>query len=337
MLITGVEELLHQSNNPADPISFAERLMTVLLYEGKFTATYKFAVLLALMDLCLEHYSAKHAAPTSITTRQLAEKVIELYWNHVLPFASEGSIVLKQNSGGQAEILSLIHKFRSNTKLVKSSLASHKEVDNEPFKRLIDDVEWKLVEMPLPRLQKGKNDVRFLYQISWDENVKRKETKSPDFDNRILLVDRAGEFLIRLTGLLKPFIQRRWAETVARFNIGSVDDYRLEEFLFGLSREALAPLYFPLRELQENRCFYCEDRLGSAINVDHFIPWARYANNDIQNLVAVDFSCNNSKRDFFASCSHLEAWTNRNLKYVSELAGISAKRTGPTVREGRSM
>ena len=37
-----------------DPIRFAERLLA-LLEEGSFTATYKFAVLLGLMDLCLEH------------------------------------------------------------------------------------------------------------------------------------------------------------------------------------------------------------------------------------------------------------------------------------------
>jgi hypothetical protein len=315
--------LVQQSNNPTDAISFAERLMTVLLYEGKFSATYKFAVLLALMDLCLEHYTAKQAAPTSITTRQVAEKVIELYWSHVLPFGSEGSTVLKQNNGGQAEILTLIQEFRTAAAVKKSSLWNSKANESQLFNRLVDDVEWKLIEMPLPRLQKGKNDVRFMYQISWDENIKRKEIKNSEFDNRILLVNRAGEFLIRLNALLKPYIQRRWAETVARFNVGSVDDYKLEAFLFGLSRETLAPLYFPLRELQGNQCFYCGDRLGSAINIDHFIPWARYANNDIQNLVAVDLLCNNRKRDFFASCSHLEAWTDRNLKRGSDLIQIS--------------
>ena len=67
-------------------IAFAEKLLTVLA-EGRFTATYKYAVLLGLMDLGLEHSSRTGAAPTSVTTRQLAEKVLELYWPHTIPWA----------------------------------------------------------------------------------------------------------------------------------------------------------------------------------------------------------------------------------------------------------
>jgi hypothetical protein len=65
----------------ADIVAFAERLLE-LLDQGSFQTTYKYAVLLGLMDLCVEHTSAKGAAPTSVTTRQLAEKVLELYWSH---------------------------------------------------------------------------------------------------------------------------------------------------------------------------------------------------------------------------------------------------------------
>lgn len=42
--------------------AFAERVLT-LLDEGSFTATYKYAVLLGLMDLCMERASAKGDPP----------------------------------------------------------------------------------------------------------------------------------------------------------------------------------------------------------------------------------------------------------------------------------
>ena len=62
---------------PHDLIAFAERLMS-LLDQGQFVATYKYAVLLGLMDLCLEATDRHGQAPQSVTTRELARKVIEL-------------------------------------------------------------------------------------------------------------------------------------------------------------------------------------------------------------------------------------------------------------------
>ena len=94
-----------------DPIRFAERLLA-LLEEGSFTATYKFAVLLGLMDLCLEHSNRFGEPAPMVTTRQLAEKVIDLYWSHTTPFESHDGEVLKQNSGKPAVILSRIQTLQ---------------------------------------------------------------------------------------------------------------------------------------------------------------------------------------------------------------------------------
>jgi hypothetical protein len=81
-------------------IAFAERVLT-LLDDGSFTATYKYAVLLGLIDLCMEGLSATGEAPQSLTTRQLAEKVTELYWPHTVPYAGLARPnVLRQNTPG---------------------------------------------------------------------------------------------------------------------------------------------------------------------------------------------------------------------------------------------
>src|SRR4051812_42899251 len=96
-------------------LRLAERLIQ-LLDRGGFTATYKYAVLIALMDLCMELTSATGLPPDIITTRQLAEKVIELYWLHSAPYDSERG-VLRQNTGKgdtQAEIIRHILQFRSD-------------------------------------------------------------------------------------------------------------------------------------------------------------------------------------------------------------------------------
>jgi hypothetical protein len=201
-------------------IAFAEKLLTMLA-EGRFAATYKYAVLLGLMDLCLEHSTRKGAAPQSVTTRQLAEKVLELYWPHTVPFGDLSKPVLRQNAGRQAGVLSEIDRFRSKHALDSSAaLVKARSQSPEAYDRLIRAVEWKLVEMPLPRLQLiGKERDPFLYEIRWDEDIKRGEFNDPElFDNLIRFVGAAGDHLIRLSGLLRPLVQREWASFVSRLN-----------------------------------------------------------------------------------------------------------------------
>jgi hypothetical protein len=62
-----------------------------LLDEGVFTATYKYAVLLGLIDLCLENTTTSGAPPDSLTTPQLAQKVIEIYSPQATVFAAGGA------------------------------------------------------------------------------------------------------------------------------------------------------------------------------------------------------------------------------------------------------
>ncbi len=74
---------------PQETIRFAEKLLA-LLEEGSFSATYKYAVLLGLIDLCLEYADRHGDPPAVVTTTQLAHKVIELYWPLTSPFEAHG-------------------------------------------------------------------------------------------------------------------------------------------------------------------------------------------------------------------------------------------------------
>ena len=65
--------------DPDAPLALAERILE-LLDHGRSTATYKYAVLLALLDLCLENAARDGAAPDVLTTRQLADKIVDLCW-----------------------------------------------------------------------------------------------------------------------------------------------------------------------------------------------------------------------------------------------------------------
>ena len=55
-----------------------------LLAEGQFTATYKYALLLALADIAVEvgDYSG---ASLNVSTKLIAEKYIQYYWRQCVP------------------------------------------------------------------------------------------------------------------------------------------------------------------------------------------------------------------------------------------------------------
>jgi hypothetical protein len=136
-----------------------------------------------------------------------------------------------------------------------------------------------------------------------------------------------AEHLIELSGVLRPVVRREWALMVAGMN--ALPESKLEEFLFGAARVPLDAVREPLRELQAGRCFYCAGRLDARCDVDHFIPWARYADNALDNLVVAHPRCNGQKRDFFAAVPHLVHWADRSLRHGPDLESLSKSAAWP--------
>lgn len=314
------------SNDPRGAIGFAEKVLE-LLDEGRYTSTYKFAVLLALLDLCLEGTQASGAPPEMVTTRQLALKVVELYWPHSVPFVGRSpGAVLRQNNNGQAEIVTTIRNFRQQHAADPS--VPHWEsrmAAPTAYARLVKKVEWKLIEMPLPRLQTmGHAQREFIYRIAWDTQILQGDLveyldgAASSFDNRVLLLPYVGEYLVQLNGLLRPLIQRRWTAMIAHVN--RLEESQLEVFLFGASRTPTARVRAGLWEIQEKRCFYCEARIAdpAGAEVDHFVPWARYADDGLDNFVVADTMCNGSKSSSLAADAHLSRWTRRFVQESTE-------------------
>ena len=298
--------------------ALAEQLLTVLA-EGSFTATYKYGVLLALVDLCVEQSTRTGGAPTSVTTRQLAEKVLELYWPQVRVYDER---ILRQNSGKQARIVTLIFRFQNQLREPGMSVARARRLARDEFRSLVCEIEWTLVEMPLPKLQRvGSDHARFIYDITWNDDIKRSEFLSGDFDNAIRFIGNAGDALVRLAPFVRPLVQREWVGLVARVN--GLPEAKLEQFLFGARREAIAHLASPLLQLQDGSCFYCGQRILGKRQVDHFIPWSRHPDDGLDNLVVAHRSCNRHKSDYLAAAEHVERWTERTRHCEVELSEIA--------------
>lgn len=310
------------------PLALAERVLAIL-DEGGFSATYKFALFTAILDLCIEKTTVYGTPPETLTTRQLADKVVELYWSHVTPYGGVGTLRQGGGFGQQATIVGRIEIARSQWADAQTDTPHRaRQVHPAEFRSLVDFVEWKLIQMPIPRLQVlGRQEDRFLYEYNWAQDIRQsivtgyQRGTGTGFDNRLVLRHGVAEQLVRLNGLLRPLFYREWAVMVAHMN--RLPEAELERFLFGSERISLEAVRSPLRSLQENRCFYCDGRISGSADVDHFIPWSRYPDDGLDNLVAAHPQCNNSKRDFLASADHVERWAERGRTLDTALAAVA--------------
>jgi 5-methylcytosine-specific restriction endonuclease McrA len=166
---------------------------------------------------------------------------------------------------------------------------------------------------PLPRLQsvKGLPQEPFLYEIEAGGQV-------------IRFKPGAADALVRLAPLVRPLVELHWVREVAKRNNLAREERLLYRHLFGALRAGFpGKLRDLLREFQCHECFYCGDPLSAIPPIDHFIPWSRYPNDAIENLVVSHTSCNGLKSDRIAASDHLKKWCHRFTVEKADLEGIA--------------
>ena len=296
-----------------DSLEFGQKLLS-LLDTGSFTTSYKYALLLALFDATLETTRPDGSPPQALSGRELGARVFELYWKQARPFSEAGP--LRQSS--QRDLIVKIAELRGEL-----GIAAHVPLDvarrdhPQRIARLEQEAIATVLRYPVVLLQRfgagaGAVDDRFIYEVPWSSNLSATTIHAAGFDDRLPLVPGAGEHLVAVAGLARPVVEREWLRHVARRNEEQVDELRLEAFLFGSQRTSLHAVRAPLLDLQGGRCFYCDgERAGW--EVDHFLPWARWPDDRLDNLVVAHRRCNNDKRAALASLDHLGRWWPRTL------------------------
>ncbi|MEJ2147754.1 MAG: HNH endonuclease [Acidobacteriota bacterium] len=271
-----------------------------LLDEGRFVASYKFALLLSLADLAVE-LGDDSARELEIPTRKIAEKFVLYYWRQALPYpkAGEKPTVLRQNTGKRAAIVSKIMKTQHD---IGHSI-THVRSDKVIWHRLLREVDRTVRLMPLWKLQTiGGEQADFLYE-------------SRGTGHSVRLRPGVGYCFRKFHGLISDLVRGAWLRYVRRTNqstLGATTD--LSDFLFGAERSQLGSVRAVLRDLQQGECFYCRKPVTSSAHVDHFIPWARYPVDLGHNFVLAHAGCNSAKGDRIASRRHLDRWIDRNLQ-----------------------
>ena len=187
---------------PANQIKFLTHLQR-LLAEGLFTATYKYALLAALADLCVE-YGNDSGDPFTVSSFAIAGKLVEYYWRHATPYAAgQEARVLRQSSGSQARILRLVGEAREK---YGTSLAGMMRMRAERS-ALVRSVVPTLRDQPLWRLQiVGPENLDFLYG--------RSETEEIELRPGIAYCFR------QFFALVQDLVRAAWLRDVRRMNSG---------------------------------------------------------------------------------------------------------------------
>jgi 5-methylcytosine-specific restriction endonuclease McrA len=307
---------------PPDPtLAFAQKLLS-LLETGSFTTSYKYALLLAILDETLEQTGLRGDVPAALRGRWLGRRVLDLYWPQARPYAE-----LQTGAEPAPDDRRSLRQSSVKGDIVSEIEQIHQELEVKPRERLeavrrrapgaIGRLErlviWRVMRNPIPRLQvfggqkTGRLDP-FIYEVAWDDTISLAQANGESHDDRLRLAPGAARHLVALAGVVRPVVEREWLRYVARRN--HLPESDLEDYLFGSERRALRRLLPRLRELQEGHCFYCGDA-GTSWEIDHFIPWARWPDDRLDNLVVAHRGCNNSKRAAFAAVRHLERWLER--------------------------
>jgi len=297
---------------PDAQLQFLQNMQRVLT-EGAFTTSYKFALVRALSDLAVLQ-GDDSGAPLEVSTRDIAARMVELYWRQARPFpvADEPAgpngvrhLLLRQIGGRRTAIVRHIaeaqHEFGG-------SLFRFQRQAFERYRRLVVEVDQVVRIHPLWKLQTiGEQRVEFLY-----ENVGR--------GNRITLKPGVAFCFRAFYDLVRNLVEASWGRFVQKVNfrhLGNISD--LTTFLFGRERAGLERYREILFDVQEGRCLYCRRPIAGAAHVDHFVPWQRFPADWGQNFVLAHDACNSAKTDYLAAEPHLETWCERNRAYGSEM------------------
>jgi len=287
----------------AAQLDFLNKLQRIL-NEGLFTASYKYALLLALAELSVEKVASSDGS-LALMLDEVSERFITLYWRQTAPFA--GGTVLLQNTGTQASAINKIAVLKERAPTLAAA-RKHSE-----WRMLVRDISRLLLTMPLWKLQRvGSDRLDFLYE---ERLINRAVVLRPGvaacFKHQFMIV----QALVQMAWL--AFVQKLPPN---RPLLGPVGD--LADFLFGAERNGLRSVVDGLNELQKGACFYCGRAMQAKTAVDHFIPWSRYPRDLGHNFVLADHSCNLNKRDMLAAPAHLERWVDRNCVHERSLREI---------------
>jgi 5-methylcytosine-specific restriction endonuclease McrA len=304
---------------PSPSEELLQRILAIL-GSGRRSATYKPALLLALVELCVERAPADGGALV-LPLRDVADRVLELYWPAARPYPGVDG-VLRQATMPNSRISSAIAELRARVGPGQGSLGQVRMSHRDAVNVAVGRIAKALAMQPVPRLQRpgeaaaGVEYPRFLF----DDSRYRTEHGALDREPVIELRPGIAGAMARNAALIRLAAQAAWVAELVSINRLTPEEHALREFMFGADRRALGRIADGLADLQAGRCFYCEAGLTASFEVDHVVPWSLHPNDDLFNLVVADRQCNSGKRDRLLVGQAVIRWASRSRAPLSDLA-----------------
>jgi len=303
---------------PSPSEELLQRILAIL-GSGRRSATYKPALVLALVELSVERAPADGGSLV-LPLRDVADRVLELYWPAARPYPGVDG-VLRQATMPNSRISSAIAELRAAVGPEQWSLGQVRLGHPDAVTVAVGRIAKALAMQPVPRLQRpgeasGRADYsRFLF----DDSRYRTEQGALDQDPVIELLPGIAGAMARNAALIRLAAQAAWVEELISINRLKPEEHALREFMFGADRRALGRVADGLADLQSGRCFYCGGGLTASFEVDHVVPWSLNPNDDLFNLVAADRHCNSGKRDRLLVGESVAGWASRSRAPLADL------------------
>jgi hypothetical protein len=160
---------------PLDPLLLGQRVVAVL-ETGQRTATYKLALLMALLEHCIENLPERTDDALSVPISALAHRVLAIYWRQVRSFDGHDLVQVRGSTG---RITNAAKALRAAAQAGNTGLSLEMAMLRAPeaYEQAIDKIVMALAKQPLQRLQKlpgSATSDAFLYDDSFlGEDVSR--------------------------------------------------------------------------------------------------------------------------------------------------------------------
>lgn len=300
-----------------EQIVFLKKIQT-LFDDSSFSATYKYALLITLTNLAIE-MGSDDGKELSIDSKLIAKRFSEIYWPQIREYSAgvrgTKSGILRQNKGGQAEIITTLLQIQEKTGQDDFATITEQKIWNQKLGKIIRTI-W---ENPVFYLQNQRDE--FIYQYSPNREFLTLKA------NAVFSLRQFSDYIIQYAkqGWIDHIKQNRLNQEI----IGPKDD--LEAFLFGSNRSALTSITPILLDYQNGKCFYCNKSVIKNSDVDHFIPWKKYPRDLAENFVLSCPACNRSKSDMLAATSYRDQWiedavNNTNRSQEIAISGFISDR-----------
>lgn len=312
-----------------------------ILDRASMTGTNKLGLLLALLDIAPEHIQENQP----ISRRVLAERYLSLHWEHGRPYRNR---MLRQSSSKKKRrdntvaddttVMQNVHELRDLLRNCSPGDVQHRSFDvvnhkmrspewrtdwEKALDKSLERIERDLWRNPVVRLQTLPGEPSpFLYTLDTDH---------------ILFLPNVAQQLTRFSGVLRPLIEFRFAQLVAKINGEHLNalDFDIHEHLFG--RDRIMPpdnIRAGLTKLQASKCILTGQRIRrDKSELDHVIPWSRTRLSVIENFLMTTSSVNRSKSDSLLGPDLIDRWLDYMDNKSDQIAELADANNWPTDSE----